>query len=89
MGSGIMGDILPSAAAREMHIDAKCMASVDYVRIIKNGRIAFSGIPEQHPDAEDSSFTVRLEFGWDAMTSEMIKGQATLVNPFDRGVRPP
>lgn len=91
MGSGIMGDILPSETPRELHIDAQCMASIDYVRIIKNGRTAFIGIPEQVPDAEDSLYAVRVEFGWDAMSSEEVTDwvlKASVHNGSISGVNP-
>ena len=75
LGDGRMGDVLPADAPRTLRAEIDALGAVDFVQIIKNGRVVHGrpGPPrvvthETCPD--DTVYVVRLEFGWDAMMSE-------------------
>jgi Protein of unknown function (DUF3604) len=64
---GMMGDILGSGDERRLRCRAVALGGVDYVRVFKNGRIVHSQLPPELRE-DDDVFTVRIDFGWGAMT---------------------
>ncbi|MFW6158521.1 MAG: DUF3604 domain-containing protein [Planctomycetota bacterium] len=83
MGGGMMGDVLPADAPRDLHAELDALGAVDYVEIWKNGTVALHESPcsadADHctplgppPGSPDDAHVARIEFGWDAMTSEAV-----------------
>jgi hypothetical protein len=72
MAEGMMGDCLDACEDRALRCSVGALGEIDYVRVIKNGRVAKS-VPTPGPrrDAE-SVFTLRVDFGWGAMTAEEV-----------------
>ncbi len=71
MAGGMMGDVLDAGTPRELSCRVKALGALDYVRVIKNGQVVHS-IPAPPPGSDDESFTVRIDFGWGAMTSDEV-----------------
>ena len=72
-GSGTMGDVLPAAARRELVCRVQALGELDYVRVFRNGRPVHDVLPPP-PRADDPAWTVRLDFGWGAMTGGEVTG---------------
>ena len=73
MAGGTMGDLLPASSERRLRCEVDALGALDFVRVIRNGRAVHSVPPPVPvPGKDEKSFTIRLEFGWDAMTSEEV-----------------
>jgi hypothetical protein len=69
---GTMGDVVPARVPTNFRFSVKGWAPIESVRIIKNGDSAVAFCGDVNPVAnrrDNESIVVRLEFGWDSMTS--------------------
>ncbi len=71
-GDAIMGDAVPADAPRTLAWEVDALGAVDFVRIVRNGEVVHDApLPTSRP-SDDDAFVVRLDFGWDAMTSDAV-----------------
>jgi hypothetical protein len=65
-----MGDQLPRSVSRNFSIDVHPLAPIEFVQIIKNGRVAqiWPG-PNIDSAAQQSDHILRIEWGWDRLDS--------------------
>jgi hypothetical protein len=72
LGEAMMGDIVSPSTPRRLRYEAVALGAVDYVQVLKNGTPAHHFARIDQPDLTDRSFCVRIEFGWDGMSSPEV-----------------
>jgi len=72
-GPGVMGDVLPAGARRELEVEVRPLAPLDFVAVYKNGRLVqrWAG-PDPHPGRGQQRYLIRVEWGWDRLSSRDV-----------------
>jgi len=71
LADAMMGDVVSPNTPRRLRWDVDALGAIDYVQVLKNGEPAHHFVPAAATPT-DSRYLVRVEFGWDAMSSQEV-----------------